>query len=258
MDCPGAGVPGCQVALRGNLAGMRYAGAEMRVSRATVVCLLLAAAACAVLAFFVFAEGSPVPASDSPVGRGGSTGLPDDDRPRAQRPQPPPGARRGAATSRHPGDALPTAGDPGDEAVSLLTDRAGAEIAKGDYPAAEELADRCLVVAPENDACRRIRLRSLIGNGHHQAARPLLVECLDRDPDDVHCLSGMVAAHLSSRELEPASALAAHLAAIDPDSLWSRFAQANVLAAQGKRNEAAPHYEAACTLGQQAACRLAD
>ncbi len=230
----------------------------MGVTRVTVVLGLLAAAACTVLAFFVLSEGSPVPESDRPVGRGRAIGVPKEEGPRAQRPQAYPSPRRSAATPRRPGGELPTAGDPGDQGVSLLTDRAGAELAGGDYPAAEDLADRCLAVAPDNEACRRIRLRSLIGNGHHQAARPLLVECLDRDPDDVHCLSGMVAAHLSSRELEQASALVSHLAAIDPDGLWSHFAQANVLVAQGKHDEATSHYEAACTLGQQAACRLAD
>lgn len=193
----------------------------------------------------------------SAVGGGDTTPLAPVVAPPERRSQAHPGSPGSAVASRRTLRSSPTAQEQNTDAVSQLASRAGAELENGDYPAAEDLADRCLALAPDNEACQEVRLRSLIGAGNHVAARPLLGPCLERNPDDVHCLSGMIAAHLSRRQVEEASALVAHLAAIDPTSGRTHFAQANLLEAQGKHDEAVPHYAVACTQGQQAACRLA-
>jgi len=138
-----------------------------------------------------------------------------------------------------------------------MAQRAGEQLATGDYNEAAESARRCLETDPDNASCRQVRRRALVEVGDWSTAMPLLEDCLAQAPDEPDCLGGMILARLARNELGMASALAGQLARVDPDSALSHFARANLLDAQGKLEEAQPHFAAACKLGKTAACRRA-
>ncbi len=127
-----------------------------------------------------------------------------------------------------------------------------------EYESATEMAERCLGVSSTNQTCLSFQLWSYTRSGRFKQAKPLLEACLERDPKSKDCGSGMVSVLLRSGNTEEAREAARHLESEHPGSTDAHLALGGVAEAAGDLEDARKNYEAACSKGQEFACRRAE
>jgi DNA-binding SARP family transcriptional activator len=91
-----------------------------------------------------------------------------------------------------------------------------------------------------------------------EEARPMLENCLDRDPNDVGCLDGMVTQYVRDGDLEAAERLANRMRDLAPKTTSAYLAYGQIADHSGDIPGAIRAYEGACSKGQKFACTTAE
>jgi len=126
-----------------------------------------------------------------------------------------------------------------------------------DYAEAYRQAVRCIALDPPNDQCRRLIYWSSIHDGSFDRARPFLDVCLNSDPTDMDCLTGMAVGHLQEGDQDGARGFAKRIRQTDPDSIWRHYVDGQLAEHSGDLAAAIRHYDSACSAGEQSACSRA-
>lgn len=185
-------------------------------------------------------SGSPFPST-------GPAGTAPQLRPFQHSPSPP-SASLDAPSRRKEADA---SADPleASSARRLLADEA--------YDDAREIALTCLDQHPGSRSCWDTLLMTYTRTGRFDEARPMLATCLEQDPDDTACMSGMVTQLVRDQDFAHAHLLAERLSSLAPDTTDALLALALVEDASGSADRALELYQAACSNGQEYACKRA-
>ena len=137
------------------------------------------------------------------------------------------------------------------EALSAL-----AELALGDgkLETARHGAIACLALDEKNAACHRTLIATYTRFGKFDEAYPYLSDCVEVDPENLHCLGGLVNYYLSKKDGEKAASFVEWMRAVDAGSMWTALADAGVQLASGKRDLALASFRRVCEAGQLYAC----
>ncbi|MCB9694400.1 MAG: hypothetical protein H6736_21530 [Alphaproteobacteria bacterium] len=93
-------------------------------------------------------------------------------------------------------------------------------------------------------------------HGDFDGAAPFVLDCLDFEPTNPHCLSAWTSISLHDGDLDEAARAAELLQKVEPDGLWTNLSTAEVLNARGDP-AGGPLYARACEQGNPYACSMA-
>jgi Flp pilus assembly protein TadD len=124
-----------------------------------------------------------------------------------------------------------------------------------DTDAAIALANRCLVIAPDDQQCRETRRWALAWIGRPEEAEA--ERCYKERPDDVTCSNGLAWLRIRQGRLAEARALLAEARRLAPDSALVAATAGALAQASGDMNGAVAQFKVACSGGQEYACMMA-
>jgi Flp pilus assembly protein TadD len=117
------------------------------------------------------------------------------------------------------------------------------------------LAERCLAEVPNDAECFDLRSMAKARSGRLDVREQ--EECYAKRPRDFVCVQGLAQARIQQGRYAEARQLIDQMRELDPDNALVPTMEAMVLSSEGDAGASLAKYQAACSMGQEHACKVA-